>query len=85
MLFNSITFAVFLLTAFILYHIVPARFRWVFLLAASYAFYTPPTAFCSSFPRLLPIFLLWGWKKHRITRRKISACLAASCPLWVSF
>ena len=39
MLFNSMTFAVFLLTVFILYHIVPVRFRWVFLLAASYAFY----------------------------------------------
>ena len=39
MLFNSMTFAVFLLTVFILYHIVPVRFLWVFLLAASYAFY----------------------------------------------
>ena len=39
MLFNSMTFAVFLTVAFILYHIVPSRFRWVFLLAASYAFY----------------------------------------------
>ena len=39
MLFNSITFAVFLLAVFILYHIVPVRFRWIFLLAASYAFY----------------------------------------------
>ena len=39
MLFNSMTFAVFLLTVFILYHIVPVRLRWVFLLAASYAFY----------------------------------------------
>lgn len=39
MLFNSLTFAVFLLAAFILYHIVPVRFRWIFLLAASYAFY----------------------------------------------
>lgn len=39
MLFNSLPFAVFLLAAFILYHIVPVRFRWVFLLAASYAFY----------------------------------------------
>jgi len=33
------TFAVFLTAVFILYHIVPARFRWIFLLAASYAFY----------------------------------------------
>ena len=39
MLFNSMTFAVFLLAVFILYHIVPVKFRWVFLLAASYAFY----------------------------------------------
>lgn len=39
MLFNSLTFAVFLLAAFVLYHIVPVGFRWVFLLAASYAFY----------------------------------------------
>ncbi len=39
MLFNSLTFAVFLTAVFILYHIVPARFRWVFLLLASYAFY----------------------------------------------
>lgn len=39
MLFNSMLFAVFLTVVFILYHIVPVRFRWVFLLAASYAFY----------------------------------------------
>lgn len=39
MLFHSMTFAVFLTVVFILYHIVPTRFRWIFLLAASYAFY----------------------------------------------
>jgi len=39
MLFNSLTFAVFLTVVFLLYHILPARFRWVFLLLASYAFY----------------------------------------------
>lgn len=39
MLFNSMLFAAFLTVVFILYHIVPARFRWIFLLAASYAFY----------------------------------------------
>ena len=39
MLFNSMTFAVFLTAVFILYHIVPARLRWIFLLAASYVFY----------------------------------------------
>lgn len=39
MLFNSMTFAVFLIAVFLLYHIVPARYRWIFLLAASYIFY----------------------------------------------
>lgn len=39
MLFNSLLFAVFLTVVFILYHIVPVRFRWAFLLLASYAFY----------------------------------------------
>lgn len=39
MLFNSLLFAVFLTVVFILYHIVPVRFRWAFLLLASYVFY----------------------------------------------
>lgn len=39
MLFNSQLFAVFLTAVFFLYYILPARFRWVFLLLASYAFY----------------------------------------------
>lgn len=39
MLFNSLTFAIFLPIVFILYYCVPHRYRWVFLLAASYIFY----------------------------------------------
>lgn len=39
MLFNSQLFAVFLTAVFLFYYILPARFRWVFLLFASYAFY----------------------------------------------
>lgn len=39
MLFNSVTFAVFLPVVFILYYLVPHKYRWAFLLAASYAFY----------------------------------------------
>lgn len=39
MLFNSLTFAVFLTAVFLLYYILPVRFRWAFLLLASYAFY----------------------------------------------
>lgn len=39
MLFNSLAFAVFLPIVFILYWMLPHRFRWVLLLAASYYFY----------------------------------------------
>ncbi len=39
MLFNSITFAIFLPIVFILYYLIPHRYRWAFLLAASYLFY----------------------------------------------
>lgn len=39
MLYNSLLFAVFLTVVFLLYHILPSRFRWFFLLLASYAFY----------------------------------------------
>lgn len=39
MLFNSLTFAIFLPIVFILYYCVPHRYRWIFLLAASYVFY----------------------------------------------
>ena len=39
MLFNSMAFAAFLPIVFILYYLVPHKYRWVFLLIASYAFY----------------------------------------------
>lgn len=39
MLFNSLAFAVFLPIVFALYWLLPHRFRWVLLLAASYYFY----------------------------------------------
>ena len=39
MLFNSISFAIFIIIVFILYYLVPHKYRWCFLLAASYAFY----------------------------------------------
>lgn len=39
MLFNSVTFGIFIIIAFILYYLVPHKYRWVFLLAASYIFY----------------------------------------------
>ena len=39
MIFNSMAFAVFLPTIFILYWICPAKYRYIFLLAASFYFY----------------------------------------------
>ncbi len=39
MLFNSISFGVFLIIVFILYYVFPVRYRWIFLLSASYCFY----------------------------------------------
>jgi D-alanyl-lipoteichoic acid acyltransferase DltB (MBOAT superfamily) len=39
MLFNSLAFAVFLPIVFILYWVMPHKFRWILLLVASYYFY----------------------------------------------
>ncbi len=40
MLFNSIGYAFFLLVVFIVYWIIPTKFRWIILLISSYYFYT---------------------------------------------
>lgn len=39
MLFNSVSFGIFIIIVFILYYLVPHKYRWCFLLIASYAFY----------------------------------------------
>lgn len=39
MLFNSMSFGIFLVIVFLFYYIVPHKYRWAFLLLASYAFY----------------------------------------------
>ncbi len=39
MLFNSIQFIIFFIIVVLLYFIIPARFRWILLLCASYLFY----------------------------------------------
>ena len=39
MLFNTIDFAIFLPLVVIIYYLIPHRFRWILLLAASYFFY----------------------------------------------
>ena len=88
MLFNSMTFAVFLLTVFILYHIVPVRFRWVFLLAASYAFYMNLHAaygLLLLFSTVLTYFLALELEKHRLRQKENSVFWVVSCPLWRSF
>ena len=39
MLFNTIDYVIFLPVVIIVYYLIPFRFRWIFLLAASYYFY----------------------------------------------
>lgn len=39
MLFNSLSFGVFIIVVFILYYVVPHKYRWCFLLISSYIFY----------------------------------------------
>lgn len=39
MLFNSVSFGIFLIIVFLIYYMVPHKYRWGFLLIASYAFY----------------------------------------------
>lgn len=39
MLFNTIDFAIFLPLVVLIYYLIPHKFRWIFLLAASYFFY----------------------------------------------
>ncbi|MBO5208775.1 MAG: MBOAT family protein [Lachnospiraceae bacterium] len=39
MLFNSVSFGIFLIIVFLLHYMVPHKYRWGFLLVASYAFY----------------------------------------------
>lgn len=39
MLFNSLTFGIFIIIVFILYYLFPHKYRWAFLLFASYVFY----------------------------------------------
>ena len=39
MLFNSFSYALFLPAVFILYWIIPSKFRWIILLMSSYYFY----------------------------------------------
>ena len=84
MLFNSITFAVFLLAAFILYHIVPVRFRWIFLLGASYAFYMNLHAAYSLllfFTTILTYFLALGLEKATAQAKKRRCLLGGVLPL----
>ena len=39
MVFNSVSFGIFIIVVFIMYYFVPHKYRWVFLLITSYVFY----------------------------------------------
>lgn len=78
MLFNSLLFAAFLTVVFFLYYILPVRFRWVFLLLASYAFYMNLHAaygLLLLFSTLLTFFLALRLEKASDKKKK-KLCLA---------
>ncbi len=84
MLFNSMIFAVFLTAVFILYHIVPARYRFIFLLAASYVFYMNLHAaygLLLFFTTLLTYFLAIRLEKAEGPREKKHCLLGGILPL----
>lgn len=84
MLFNSMTFAVFLTAVFILYYIVPIKFRWIFLLAASYAFYMNlhvAYGLLLLFTTVLTYYLALGVEKVSGSAKKKRCLLGGILPL----
>ncbi|MCM1266486.1 MAG: MBOAT family protein [Bacteroidales bacterium] len=79
MLFNSMTFAVFLIAVFFLYYFMPVKSRWLFLLLASYAFYMNLHAaygLLLLFTTLLTFFLALALEKAPDAKKK-RLCLAS--------
>lgn len=71
MLFNSFTFAIFLPIAFLLYYFVPHKYKWGFLLIASYIFYMNlhvGYAVFLLFSTILTYFAARGFEKYREPR-----------------
>ncbi len=64
MIFNSIGFAVFLPIIFILYWICPAKYRYLFLLAASFYFYMQTDRRDIFPPPPFPIFSPWPFNQR---------------------
>lgn len=84
MLFNSISFAVFIITTFILYSIVPHKYRWIFLLIASYAFYMNlhiGYGILLSASTALTYFLALGLEKDGTAKSKKLRLLCGVLPL----
>lgn len=84
MLFNSLPFAAFLAAVFILYYILPVRFRWVFLLLSSYAFYMNLNAaygLLLLFSTLLTFFLALRLEKTPEEKKKRLCLLGGILPL----
>ena len=70
MVFNSIQFAIFLPMVFAVYWVMPSRYRWSVLLAASYVFY----AFCGvKYLALLLTVTFIAYAAGRLTERTANA------------
>ncbi len=86
MLFNSVTFAIFLPIVFILYYLVPHRYRWLFLLIASYSFYMNLNVgyvFLLFFATVLTYFLALSLEKAKTSGQKRLCLLCGIIPLIV--
>ncbi len=86
MLFNSITFAIFLPIVFILYYLLPHKYRWLFLLIASYGFYMNLNVgyvFLLIFATVLTYFLALSLEKAKTCGRKRLCLLCGIIPLIV--
>ena len=80
MSFNSMEFAIFLPTVFLFYWVLPHRFRWLLLLAASYLFYCW-WDFGAGFLLISATLVSWLCaqgihRAERLRARKLYLCLA---------
>lgn len=84
MLFNSLSFAIFIIITFILYSIVPHKYRWFFLLIASYAFYMNlhiGYGILLAASTALTYFLALGFEKDETAKSKKMRLLCGILPL----
>ena len=89
MLFNSLEYAVFLPTVFLLYWILPHKYRWIVLLVASYYFYmcwNVEYVFLILFTTVVSyVAAIFMEKANGKKERKTLLLFTAAASLWILF